>query len=404
MIYRLLVIPLFLSNSLWCQDAWIQVDSLNGPPRANATTFTIENDGYVLTGYDGTSKKRSMVSYDPVQDDWDNELSLGGLTGDGLNRSSAVSFSVWGYGFIVTGEGTGFMFSDLWMYDPYNQSWTQMANFPGGARAQAISFCINNIGYVGLGKLSDLSTFMNDFWAYDFLQNSWTQKADFPGTARMDAVAVNMGNQGYAGLGYDGNNYPNDFYCYDPELDDWTQKASFPGQPRSNATAFSKFPQLLIFTGDNGFTYFNDTWEYNYFGDTWTQRSDFPGGSRTGACAFEINGRLFAGTGYANGQYYDDWYEYGFLLAQENEIFLDLSIFPNPTSQIATIQLSGTSLDMDISIYNEQGQDISSQIAVSVISDQEIKVNFNSLSDGKYYVIVSNDQQALKSVPIVLLR
>src|SRR5690606_40150036 len=97
------------------QDICARAVSLNGPPRANAAAFVANENGYVVSGYDGYNKKRSMVSYDPTQDDWDNEQSLGGSTGDGLIRTSAVGFQAYGYGFICMGEGDGWIFSDLWM-------------------------------------------------------------------------------------------------------------------------------------------------------------------------------------------------------------------------------------------------------------------------------------------------
>ncbi|MEZ4924067.1 MAG: kelch repeat-containing protein [Crocinitomicaceae bacterium] len=399
---HILFLLLLVTNSL-AQDAWIQVDSLNGPPRANAVSFIIGDEGYITTGYDGSSKKRSMVSYDYQQDDWDNELSLGGTTGDGLNRSSAISFTAWGYGFVGLGEGTGFMFTDLWMYDKYTDSWTQMANFPGGARAQAISFCIDNIGYVGLGKLSDLATFANDLWAYDFLTNNWSQKSDFPGTARIDAIGETLGAKGYVGLGHDSNGYPNDFYEYDPQTDNWDQKADFPGSPRSNAATLGIFPQLLVITGGDAFNYFNDCWEYNYFGDVWIQRADFPGGSRSGACAFVVDGRAFAGTGYSDGQYFDDWYEYGFQLGTSELIQLNISIFPNPATTNFQIDLSKTEKKINISIYNCIGQDVSAQFSQE-IQDNVYQLNCNDIVSGQYFIIVSEEDKLLTTYPLIVSR
>ena len=59
-------------------------------------------------------------------------------------------------------------------------------------------------------------------------QNTWTQKADFGGGAREHATGFSIGTKGYIGLG-DNFNLFKDFWEYDPGTDTWTQKADFGG-------------------------------------------------------------------------------------------------------------------------------------------------------------------------------
>lgn len=390
----LLFISACLGTSLYAQDIWVQKDSMNGPGRANAAGFVLLDDGYVATGYDGFDKKRSMVSYDISQDDWDDELQMGGASGDGLNRTSAIGFQAYGFGFVGLGEGTSFMFNDLWMYDRYTDTWTQMANFPGGARTQAVSFEIDNIAYVGTGKADDFSTLLNDFWKYDYMANSWTQVADFPGTARLDAVGCRMGGKGYVGLGYDGSAMQTDFYEYYPVDDTWAQKASFPGAARINAVSFARFPQLFVTTGDDGFNYLNDTWEYNYFGDVWSQTTDFPAAGRSGAIAFVIENRCYVGGGTASGNYYDDFYEFVFILGEE-QIDLDLStVYPNPNNGTFTVSLPQlTNLPL-MKLYDASGKEVSISYQQSG-SQMAVEIDNAALNIGQYYLVIFEHEEVI---------
>ena len=378
---------ILLSFGASSQDLWIQRDSLNGPPRSNAAAFEILDIGYVVSGYDGSNRKRSMVSYDPLQDDWDNEESLGGATGDGLNRASAMGFSAYGYGFVCMGEGSSFIFSDCWLYDPYMETWTQMANFPGEARTQGISFSHGDLGFVGLGKASDFSTFLNDLWSYDYVTNTWTQVADFPGSARVDAIGVSMGGKAYVGLGRDSTSFPNDVYEYFPGDDTWQQIADFPGTPRINATAFARFPQLFITTGDDGFNYLNDTWEYNYFGDVWTQKTDFPGLGRAGCISISVDNRYFVGAGYGNGTFYDDFYEYVFVFGVEDNINISVSTYPNPSNGSFILKVDEPIYDLDFELYDLQGRVINYN--QETLNKNSYQFEIESPIRGSYFLEIS---------------
>ena len=66
------------------QDIWIQRDSVNGPPRGACAGFSVAGEAFVIGGINMEEYKRKMYSYDLDQDDWDDELALGGIAGDGL--------------------------------------------------------------------------------------------------------------------------------------------------------------------------------------------------------------------------------------------------------------------------------------------------------------------------------
>ncbi|HRX10351.1 MAG TPA: kelch repeat-containing protein, partial [Draconibacterium sp.] len=83
-------------------------------------------------------------------------------------------------------------------------NWSELSDFDGVPRSDAVGFSIGDKGYIGTGYDGDDR--LSDFWEYNPSQNYWTQKADFPGVARTGAVGFGIGDKGYIGTGYDGDN------------------------------------------------------------------------------------------------------------------------------------------------------------------------------------------------------
>ena len=341
--------------SLNAQDSWCQVDSINGAPRAAATAFKVGLYAYVATGLEEYGFRRKVNSYNYFQNDWDNETSLGGDNGQGLERASAISFSseINQKGYVGLGQTETIAFmNDLWEFDPIANTWTQKANFIGSPRRQAVAFTLqsNNLAYVGTGQ--DASGLTKDFYTYNASTNTWTQIQDFPGLARRGAVAYSGENHGFLGTGA-GAVLMNDFWMYDATLDTWIQKAPFPGSPRSGAVAWTPdsgidHPLGYIALGEDNFIEFKkDVWEYNYYTNSWIQRSDFPGVGRKYAVAFSIQGIAYVGTGF-DGAFHDDFYAYSGTAGVSGVTELkSISFYPNPTNSVIQI----TSIQNDLTGY-----------------------------------------------------
>ena len=397
----LLLFFLFAAVSASSQDTWVQRDSINGPGKSVAAVFALNDDAYFLTGLDQFGFKRSMASYDVSQDDWDDEISLGGETGDGLNRGSAIAFSVGGFGFCGLGTGSAEYFKDLWKFDRETNTWTQMADFGGTGRREAVAFTVDDFAYVGTGQSSEGLT--NDFWKYDYETNTWTAIAPFPGTPRRDAVAISMGGQGYIGTGIDASSYQNDFWAYYPLTDSWVQKADFPGTPRHGAVGFGLFPTAFIATGeDNTFAYKNDVWEYNYFGDSWTQRSDFPGPARSQAIAVVVEGRAFIGGGY-NGTFYDDFWEYTAILSANEEVLTTAKLYPNPAVTEFLVEFE-TDINDDITftVFNSAGADITPAFSIDQNDQRSYRFTFSEVPGGLYFVCMMGSDGSLLNKPVLI--
>jgi N-acetylneuraminic acid mutarotase len=214
-------------------------------------------------------------------------------------------------------------------------NWVSRANFSGVAMGEGASFVLNNEAYVGTGinpltpnvKLTTMYKYTSAKiystpYGYDSAYGSWTQVTDFPGQGRSNAVGFSIGGTtGYlgGGLANDGFTPLNDYYSY-TEGGGWTQIDSLVDQngnshPRYDAVAFSFDTTAYVLTGTDNYNYYNDIYRYSPTTNTWIALPAMPGSKRSGAIQWVYNGRGYLVTGYTNGskwssgtQCYDFWY------------------------------------------------------------------------------------------------
>ncbi|MFT5858476.1 MAG: N-acetylneuraminic acid mutarotase [Flavobacteriaceae bacterium] len=379
------IILLFITCSAglsYGQNTWSQKDSVNGAGRSVSSSFMLNGEAYIVAGLDENGFRRKMYSYFFAQDDWDQEESLGGINESGLNRGSAAAFSIGFSAFVVGGQGetAGFL-SDTWEFDLVTNTWSQAADFGGGARRQAVGFSINGIGYVGTGNSP--TGFKKDMYSYDPTANSWTQVNDFGGTARKEAVGFTMGGQAYVGTGDDGV-MRNDFWQYEPATDSWDQKPDLPGNARKGAVGWGNFPNAYVCTGEDiTFTYTNDLYEYNYYLDSWVQRTDMPGPGRTGAIAFPLLTQGFVATGY-DGTFLDDMYTYTPIVGLDELIeAANVSLYPNPAVDYCHVSTSLKGLECNI--YSLSGKRMNDRLEI-IETGTGFTIKRNGASAGNYLV------------------
>ena len=361
------------------QDYWELRDSIKGAPRAGMATFVLGNRGYAVGGIKVDGSTRKMYSYSKPQNDWDNELSLGGLTGGGLERNLACGFSLNGKGYVCLGEGLGNTFmNDLWEFDKANQTWTQKADFIGTPRRGATSFVINNIAYVGTGE--DEQGLCNDFYKYSPTNNNWEAIATFPGDARRQAVGFELNGYGWIATG-DAGVLKNDLWSFNVVTNQWQEKSNLPGNPRLGAVAWSTSPSAYIATGQDATgAYLNDVWQYNYYQNAWIQRNIFIGGGRVNAIAMVINGSVYLGGGY-NGSYLDDFFAYnGIAELQEEDILI--SLYPNPSE--SWVKIDGIEQPTPYRIYSATGMELLRGKTSNLTS-----ISLENLPSGTYIIMLT---------------
>ena len=285
---------------------WVTRSQLNGPARSEAVAFTIGDFAYLGTGWDGLNKRYGdFWKYDATSDSWADVASMP----VGTERSSAVGFAAGGKGFVSTGYD-GFIYkADSWEFDVDANTWTQIADFPGGPRYEAVAFGLGDNGYVGTGF--DGSNSLKDFYKYSTADSAWTE-VGFSGNKRYSATVFTYNNKAYLVTGVNSGTTVNDFWVFDPSAAtgtaQWTELRhvtnyssdtyddSYTTIVRSNAASFVIGDKGYVTCGENGSLY-NFTWEYDFSNDTWVEKTPLEGPGTTGGVGFNIQGRGYFATG-----------------------------------------------------------------------------------------------------------
>jgi len=295
--------------------SWTQMADFPGEARGAAVGFSIGNKGYVGLGESGSGDSygpyyKDFWEYDPSTNTWTQIADF-----PGGERWSAVGFSIGDRGYVGTGSfGPDYRsltyLQDFWEYNPATNAWTKKADVPGRTRECAVGFSIGNKGYVGTGRNRTVSP--KDFWQYDPVLDSWERKEDMPVYSRYCAVGFSIGNKGYVGTGFDGRiGYGTDVWEYDPSSDSWTEKAYFTGNRKWCAFGFS--------IGDKGYLgggglasglMFNDFWEYTPISDSWKLKDIYPGGGGYCSVGFSIGDKGYVGIGWGDGGTHKDFWRF----------------------------------------------------------------------------------------------
>lgn len=289
----------------YTQDGnWVTRSQLNGPARSEAVEFTIGDNPYLGTGWDGLNKRyRDFWKYDATNDVWTQVASMP----DSTERSSAVAFTAAGKGYVGTGYDGFSYLSDFYQYDPATDTWTKKGSFPGGARYEAVAFGIGDYGYLGTGF--DGNNALKDFYRYDPASDSWLD-IGFSGNKRYGAVTFLYNNKAYLVTGVNSGTTVNDFWVFDPSLPsaNWKELRhitnyssdayddGYTNIVRNNAAAFVIGDKGYISTGENGVA-LTFTWEYDFATDVWVEKSNFEGPPTTGAVGFNVLGKGYIATG-----------------------------------------------------------------------------------------------------------
>ncbi len=290
---------------------WVEQSDFEGVPRSGAVSFSIGDNGYIGTGYDGDNWLNDFWEYDVSRNTWIQKADLPGTA-----RISAVAFAANQKGYVCTGYGDDIKLDDLWEFDPDLNTWVQKSDFPGSARYGAVGFAISNKGYIGSGYDGN---YLKDFWEYDPLTDSWEQKVSIGGGKRRNAVGFTIDGKGYICTGIDNGNYETDFWEYDPLSDSWTEKNSIADvtdesfdNDYDNIIGIYKTAMVIngkAYLATGGTSTSVIVWEWDPSTDLWELKTEFEGVARTEAVAFTAAGRGFVATGRNATYFFDDIWE-----------------------------------------------------------------------------------------------
>ena len=154
---------------------WVQAAAIGAYPRSNSVSFVIGDHAYVGLGYNesiGGSGRLTDCWTFCVDSGWTQVQDF-----PGAPRSNAAGFSIGNEGYVGTGYDGLTTYSDFYQYDPVQNAWTRKSDYPGGTRYDAVGFSVHGLGYLGTGFNV---YWLNDFYQYDPGQDKWSET---PGSA-----------------------------------------------------------------------------------------------------------------------------------------------------------------------------------------------------------------------------
>ena len=212
-----------LTNEIWeynTANQWVKKSNFPGVSRIYPIGFSINGKGYLGLGIQGNE----FWEYNYSMDAWTKKSNF-----PGQGRVNSVYFSTSKKGYMGLGYDGSSLFKDFWEYDPVSDKWTQLPDYPGNANIYAAAFAVNDRIFVGTGcdGLNAVGHANSDFWEYNASTKNWIRKSDFAGGKTNSAISFSINNYGYLGGGIkeDGNTTDNSFWEYDPVKDKWSKKA-----------------------------------------------------------------------------------------------------------------------------------------------------------------------------------
>ncbi|MDC8004822.1 kelch repeat-containing protein [Aureisphaera galaxeae] len=295
---------------------WVDRSIFDGTPRSNSAAFTINNIGYMGTGYDGDDYLKDFWAYDMDGNFW---IQLSDFPG--VERSAASSFAIGNRGYMGTGFDGDNELADFYEYNPQNNTWAPISDFGGGVRRSAIGFNSESTGYVGTGFDGDNDK--KDFWEYDPNADTWTELIGFGGSKRRDGTAFSIGNTVYIGTGISNGVFADDFWAFNTNNETWTELDPIDAEDdyeiaRSGASGFALNGRGYIAGGNLGAGASTTVWEYDPSSDSWEQKTSIEKTSRENPISFYNDSRAFLALGRSGTLYLDDNFEF-FPFQEEDE-------------------------------------------------------------------------------------
>ena len=218
-------------------NTWMQLQNIPFSGRGYSYGVSSGDKAYMGFGSDSNgSYPTDWWEYDMINDTW---LQLASFPGDG--RQHPAMLVVNNKIYIGCGGNTNGNLNDWWEYDILTDIWTQKNDLIANGRHHPYYFGIGNYAYVGFGHGSSFgpgsnpsssSYIYNDFYRYNPSNDSWLRLADFPGEARVAGTQFSYDAKGYV-LSGDGDDHgplsSGEFWEYDPISDSWIQLISHPG-------------------------------------------------------------------------------------------------------------------------------------------------------------------------------
>ena len=218
-------------------DLWIQLQDFPAVGRGYSYGVTKGDKAYMGLGSTNSGiYPNDWWEYDMDNDSWIQKSSF---PGNGRNHPAMIV--VGNKIYMGCGSNDNGNLNDWWEYDIINDSWIQKTDLPANERHHPFYFGIGDYAYVGFGHGSSpgpgsnpsaSSYIYNDFYRYNPINDNWLQLSNFPSEARVAGTQFSYGGKGYV-LSGDGDDHgpldEGEFWEYNPLTDNWNQLVSHPG-------------------------------------------------------------------------------------------------------------------------------------------------------------------------------
>jgi len=216
---------------------WSQLSDFPGGERGYAYGIAVGDKAYIGFGSDPNGiYPTDWWEYNMISDIWIQKANF-----PNIGRNHPAMVNVGDKIFVGCGSNNTGNLGDWWEYDITNDVWQQKIDLPGNDRHHPFYFGIGNYAYVGFGHGSVFgpgsnpnsnSNIYNDFYRYDPSNESWLQLSDFPSEARVAGTQFTYNGKGYI-LSGDGDNHgplnSGEFWEYETSTDSWLQLNSHLG-------------------------------------------------------------------------------------------------------------------------------------------------------------------------------
>lgn len=145
-------------------DSWTLSAGFGGNKRRNATVFVIGDKAYFGTGTGNNVLQSDFWEFNGTTEVWTKKRDIDkGDSGEYnedylLVRSNASSFVINNLGYLVCGDNS----TSVWQYNPATDFWTEKTGLEASGRIDAVGFSVNNRGYIMSGRIG--STYFDDLF------------------------------------------------------------------------------------------------------------------------------------------------------------------------------------------------------------------------------------------------
>ncbi len=263
------------------QGTWTTLSSVPAPTEG----MTVGGVGQVIVGAYGFSSTAGAYTnqtrlYNISRDSW----STGSPAPLPARAEAAYGDTTHGgFLYVIGGDNSAGLLSDLQRYDPVTDTWTTLTSMPtprAGAAAAVIDDGIFVIGgRQSTGGPCSGGPYSGAVEKYDIDTDTWSTVAPLP-NPRSDLAAVAHGGKIYVFGGCTGTasapSVTNEVDMYDPQTNTWTTGLASMPTPRASLVAGHSGDQVYAIGGTDGVSASNKNDVYDIPSNSWSTNTPMP--------------------------------------------------------------------------------------------------------------------------------